>query len=249
MCFFRARSSDADTAISGPVKRWDDSNIEQMVPADSFDFTGLKLDPKNAREWHYVRTADSTPDKAWKCVYPGKYTMGDTGPRGEGVHTTSWDPDPAATPVAKSPWDAGGDPATPITLGSTNAASSYRNTYPGIRLNNFDWADSINPSNKVQQAGNKNRYPFGGFARLGDILQVPFIGAYAIFDGTTLVEMNPITMDSIFADDQDTADDGRPVFKGAHSLLALRLASGKPAADDGQDGLHHVRSVFCQPTR
>ncbi len=73
-----------------------------------------------------------------------------------------------------------------------------------------------------------NRFPFGGFARDGDILTTPFIGAYTIrylvttgpipTGGTvvgpvspfTIAEMNPVTMDSVFAEDTDIHDDPVP---------------------------------------
>src|SRR5688500_1436188 len=43
-------------------------------------------------------------------------------------------------------------------------------------------------------------FPFGGFARNGDVLHVPFIGAYRLLADVggvpTLLEINPITMDA-----------------------------------------------------
>ena len=60
-----------------------------------------------------------------------------------------------------------------------------------------------------------NIYPYGGFAREGDILETPFIGAYTIRFQTagstfTVAEMNSVTMDSVFAEDTDTQDDPHP---------------------------------------
>jgi len=61
-----------------------------------------------------------------------------------------------------------------------------------------------------------NRYPFGGFARDGDILETPFIGAYTIrylniagfpISPFTIGEMNSVTTDSVFAEDTDIHDD------------------------------------------
>ena len=71
-------------------------------------------------------------------------------------------------------------------------------------------------------SGANNIYPFGGFARDGDILATPFIGAYTIrylyppanaaqLGSTfTIAEMNSVTMDSVFAEDTDIHDDPDP---------------------------------------
>ena len=58
-------------------------------------------------------------------------------------------------------------------------------------------------------------YPFGGFARDGDILDVPFIGAYRITNPNTqsdiapasFLELNSVTMDCAFAEDGDTTNE------------------------------------------
>lgn len=65
-------------------------------------------------------------------------------------------------------------------------------------------------------------YPAGGFLRNGDILQVPYVGGYTIWlpsvdaslNPTAMVEMNSITMDSVFAEDGDFADDEDPTQAG-----------------------------------
>lgn len=51
----------------------------------------------------------------------------------------------------------------------------------------------------------------GGFARNGDILQVPFIGAYSLYTATTpialpatMLEINSVTMDALYAEDSAT---------------------------------------------
>jgi hypothetical protein len=61
-------------------------------------------------------------------------------------------------------------------------------------------------------------FPFGAFARNGDILQVPFIGSYQIrftvdqgFGGVghqNFIEMNPVTMDCSFSDDSNRTASG-----------------------------------------
>ena len=59
-------------------------------------------------------------------------------------------------------------------------------------------------------AATGNQFPFGGFARNVDLLQVPFVGAYRITPfgqspAQGFVEMNSVTMDSSLADDQVAA--------------------------------------------
>src|SRR5439155_9403694 len=72
--------------------------------------------------------------------------------------------------------------------------------FPGIQIANSDWPSNI-------PAGG-NTFPFGMFARNGDILQVPFIGAYEIRDSknantdTHFVELNALPMDCSYVDDQ-----------------------------------------------
>src|SRR5439155_9994197 len=60
------------------------------------------------------------------------------------------------------------------------------------------------------------QYPYGGFARGGDMLSVPFIGAHRITyqlplgSTFTVGELNSVTMDSVFAEDTDVNDDPQP---------------------------------------
>ena len=221
-----------DTATASNT-RWNEANIDEMVPADSFDFTGLSTgNTAEAHDWHYSRIADITPKDAWKCVYPGKYTMNTaTGtPRNAGVHVSAkWDP--TAPKNEKDSWEPAGDPGNRINFGKVKPIATYTNDFPGIRLNNFDWADSTSPTNKSTAAG-PNRYPFGGFPRLGDILQVPFIGAYMIKDSSgKLIDITPITMDSLFVDDQYDQDDAIEQL-GRFCPLRLNNATGNPLVDD-----------------
>ena len=64
--------------------------------------------------------------------------------------------------------------------------------------------------------GPPKAFPMNGFARVGDIMQVPYIGSYVIVEvqvplvaGTppTLIEVNSVTMDAAFAEDTDISDD------------------------------------------
>lgn len=205
--------------IRRPRIAGDTANVD--VPIDSYDFTGLAMSTsgKNgvpAQDWHYMRgnviTNNSATSYHWRFVYPGRYD-GNALPRQQGT-------DVSATYAAnsKDPWDPSqkGTPPTPLpTFGGVWNGSG----------NQFDPADNVNttatyPKTFTIQLFNdgfpgpswvgQNAFPFGGFARNGDILEVPFIGAYRIYNnaaGTTLQEVNAITMDSVFAEDTDVNDD------------------------------------------
>jgi len=100
-------------------------------------------------------------------------------------------------------------PTAPISMGSADFASSYYNYYPGIPLNNTGYGNTNTPEptwhglNKNLTSNAFNSYPFGGFARNGDLLQVPFVGGYTITYNGAVVEMNPVTKDVGFADDNN----------------------------------------------
>jgi hypothetical protein len=133
--------------------------------------------------------------------------------------------------VARSedPWDperpAGGAPPTPgMTLGpntsvatsNDNPQASYSNVFT-VQLMNVDPAG---PNPLVTSGGpapGPHKFPFGGFARDGDLLQVPFVGAYRVSrpapTGSSpatsgpLIEINPLPMDAAFAEDTIVEDD------------------------------------------
>lgn len=182
-------------------------NLSDFVPLDSYDFTGLIVTgtaPFNS--WHYVRA--NGPGNEFNCVYPGPYTTtsgtGPADPRhrdtltSAGTVVQTWDPS-AGTPT----FELAGTPAA--TFGAADATGTYTNPYPPIQLSNADWAGW----NKLGVSGNK--FPFGAFARNGDILQVPFIGAYRIqvvgATANTFTTLNAITMDTLQADDGNAIDD------------------------------------------
>ena len=196
-------------------------NFYDFAPLDSYDFTGISTAVTSA--WHYVR-ANGTANP-WQFVYPGRYD-GDqaTGrPRQQGTQqATPWNPlgGPTSAPET-DPWDA----QTPPTGG---AVAGVQPT-PAVQVGQVDPQASFPISFTIQLAdpgryplGTANVldtqtpfYPFGGFARDGDLLQVPFIGAYTVrvpgaganLQQAQIVEMNPVTMDAVFAEDTDTNDD------------------------------------------
>jgi hypothetical protein len=166
--------------------------VPNGVPVDSYDFTGLNTQTTfaagNCYEWLYLR--DST--LPWHCVYPGPFnpTAGQDGQHPRFLGT--------AVPLAIN---TAGTPRT-LDISSLGKAGSITASYTGtayssmpIQLNNVDFGGPV----KLQANG--NYFPFGQFPRNADIMQVPFIGAYKIYDptGANLLEMNPITLDAAYA--------------------------------------------------
>lgn len=196
------------------------------IPLDSFDFTGLRpiaVGSTNVDEYHYARACGSANDNRWRCVYPGRYDATNTagaGLRQQGVDWVAWD-----AALTTDPWAGGVQQIVPprnnigscaqVTLGAANVISSWNwnnNNGAAFAIHLPDPTDPTNTSsfwpgpNPLAATG--NHFPFGQFARNGDMLQVPFIGAYVIQDPTGgLIEMNSISMDAAFAEDTDTADD------------------------------------------
>jgi hypothetical protein len=197
--------------VDGPTYSWNDSsgvanNLNDFVPVDSFYFTGLSLGTgAQASELHYARP--SGPGSAWQFVYPGKYLAGQTD-----AQLNSWT-NPATTP---DPWIS--TPPVTFSLGATanTTAASNASTNATAPLTPLPYAipvayqiwnasgltNSLSPGNLTG-----NKFPYGGFPRNGDLLQVPYIGAYEIYTlntsvsppTRTILEVNPITMDAFLA--------------------------------------------------
>ena len=177
--------------------------------------------------WKFVYRGhwDATPSAAVTaagCHEDGVATSGLWDAPGHNNTGTPQDPWITTPPTSvNGPLD--GMATAPIAIGSPDYASSYQNPYPGIPINNTGYGVAPNqatqspvvPTAPFENGLNKNlnvtsgssqfnAYPFGGFARNGDVLQVPFIGSYTITvpigDDTYVIEMNPITADAGFAD-------------------------------------------------
>ena len=231
----------------------------EMAPLDSYDFTGMpNPDPAVgstrtglAEAWHYARPTG--PSKEWRFVYPGRYdahqSLSPLGarPRQQGTHeaagaaagggvTRGWNPQMNQA----DPWDpsviGGALPFPPPSLGPPTALAGPANAtyFPyeyAIQLTNVQQAlDGAAGPNPVR-GSTGNLYPFGGYARNGDILQIPYMGSYRIklsnfiappgrstqdrslpnhFNANQtnpafhqVLEFNSITMDSVFAEDTD----------------------------------------------
>ena len=216
----------ADPSAAAPT------TVDGMVPIDSYDFTGLA--PYNdvaypparprAEVWHYTRTSDQD---SWKWVYPGRYDANQSIPktaaelpaaRQQGTYRAvgtdglyGWNPTVDKDPIAQ-----GISPLASASLLKTANTTPTIALYPdvfSIQLNTdptpadsllHDWTQ-INGLGAVQS----NLFPFGGLRRLGDLLETPFIGSYTLqyaVGNDTYLEVTPVTLDSVFAEDTDPAD-------------------------------------------
>ena len=220
-------------------------NPADMVPVDSYDFTGFPLAPATlpdkATEWYYVRPnpmgvpiPNASGLKAWHFVYPGHYVI----PAPDYVNDTS----------VQSRFSDGtnarlglGNALSNLTTGAPNLNTAKPTQYPvntiplgvigqdlskpnqynlqagvanqlyddvPLELNNLDFGGpngARNDSPVLEQDSNSHpAFPFGGFARNGDVLEVPYVGSYRLMyqplKGTPqIIEMNPATMDSVMA--------------------------------------------------
>lgn len=191
------------------------TDANQPCPVDSFDFTGLpehpvpedKQDPnspKKATAWHYSR-ASSKATHPWCFVHPGRYDGSRSSRRQQGTQSEVYEVPANAqqqpNPNLKGDWwiPTGNGTRTNgvlIQLGDEDDA-----TYPVSQLFTIQLPTTAGP-------GGSAGFPYSGFARNGDILQVPFIGAYRVFDTNgKLLEVNALPMDAAFADDTDSTDD------------------------------------------
>jgi hypothetical protein len=195
-------------------------DLFDMVPCDSYDFTGMNVPSTEglaADNWHYCRTNDDADQKRWTFVYPGRYDGSLPSSRLQGTEHQTWNPVPGPTnPTPQlEPINLNIRLTLPDPNSTRNLAGTYTNPddpydFPIQYFATDTPGPGVSPS---------LQFPFGGFARAGDVMQVPFIGAYAIrklnpADGTladtsgqTLAELNSVTMDAVFAEDTDPSDD------------------------------------------
>jgi hypothetical protein len=217
---------DEQDVTTGAVHLYD------LVPVDQFDFTNFALPGATTayRAMHYVR--ENGTGHLWKFIYPGKYdanaiapSMREENMAENGPNYIKWDPADATGGPTANVWLT--TPPTPaFGFGLADAASSYVNNVPPIQLVNTDWAGP-NKANGVP-----TKFPFGQFPRIGDMLQIPYIGGYrarelatplsgsppalkypttgAVGEMGTVLEMNAVTWDCSYArdgSDTDNADE------------------------------------------
>lgn len=204
--------------------------LEQMVPVDQFDFTGMLPDDTTGatcQSIHYARNVNG-----WQVVYPGRYDGGRNpnptappyvGPRrfqgtwvtppiavgGNRVYSPAgvgridpWISPAYTTAVGSGPFTVT-DPTTQrygdMSMGYANPRSTIdfsiapvgaQQIVQNLSIPLLGYPSAFNPmitnsavaQAKIQHpvAQTINQFPFGGFARNGDILQIPFIAAYRI---------------------------------------------------------------------
>ena len=222
------------TSSDDPLNTFDEGtpaepNLYDLVPVDSYDFTGLAIGDRTQGEaWSYIRTKGEKPITWFKQFYPGRYFS---------------QPAPAPREENTDEEKVIGGAATEALAWKTNAApkfgqdvlpsdSLYTNNFPPIQIyNTYNTArgtDSIpghwpNPMSylfvppttimdvTLSDSPYVPQYPYGTFARNGDLLDIPFVGAYRITPASignpkagdaswSFVELNSLPRDCSFAD-------------------------------------------------
>jgi hypothetical protein len=229
-----------------------------MLPLYCFDFPGLPsiatgvpqftTTADTANEWYYIRPNPiGVPTKSWHFVYPRHYMFAGASPPAPTPRLIDGTVYPQASAVPPIPPGISqslraakniplsypnfpyqlplGDVSATRTVEAAAATISYKDI--PIELNNADFGGPN--GNRPDATAEPLAFPFGGFARNGDMLEVPYIGSYRLMiplvvGGTTyqIIEMNPVTMDSMMAlgltqaawgepaPDMDTAAGGNP---------------------------------------
>ncbi len=191
-------------------------NLYELVPVDSYDFTGITQTAAPGIVYSYVRPKDvGAVDELFKGTYPGKYDA--TPSAGPGLPQSRH----RGTLLPISPPPVVIVPANPAMASfSSYSAGTYTDLFPPVQISNTDTAGKRIPNPVVAFGGaaaaNPQKYPFGAFARNGDMLDVPFVGAYRIrISGPTniqvgtanFLELNSLPMDCAMA----ALDDGAAV--------------------------------------
>lgn len=190
------------------------------VPVDSIDLTAVAMGPADVSDqdapayaYHYARRTDG-----WQFVYPGRYTANPASlaalVRQQGLRVYDFK-GPAVDPNG----DSGIWAAPPVGLG-TAANSDGLATYTGdganipgtfpIQIANIGFGGPNAPLSNAT-SGNNNRFPFGGFLRNLDVLQVPFISPvriHAVGNPNVQYEVISLTQDAAFAEDTATDNNG-----------------------------------------
>jgi Helix-hairpin-helix motif len=202
-------------------------NLNDLVPVDSYDFSGVTIGTTSlGTAWSYVRMKGTSPATWFKQIFPGFYSVTTAV---VGLPREAAAPAPGGgtatqviTPALQN-WQGVATPtisAVP-TFGFDATLASYSNIFPPIQIYNItlgnaaDWMHFPNsvvspqnpyPTGIVPAAGQTALHPHGGFARNGDMLDVPFIGAYRIRQISTIgtnpqffLELNSLPKDSSIA--------------------------------------------------
>jgi hypothetical protein len=76
------------------------------------------------------------------------------------------------------------------------------------------------------------KFPWGGFARTGDALAVPFIGGYRL-GGDAIYEVNAVSVDAALAEDGDSKDDIDPATAASTKTPLEQLGRFCPLYETG----------------
>jgi hypothetical protein len=241
-----AGESFNEGSVGGP-------NLYELVPVDSYDFTGFPPSPGGVLGpwpvWSYIRAkgyVSSTQSNDFKATYPGVYDAGRTLSNPNSPRQDATEPQvtttvtrygyPTTVPSANGiPWQHTQD-APVFFQYAPSCYIYYQNPHnqpvqiynvgtgngPGdvLHFPNATISTSRPDPNGIPTPPLYHT-PFGGFARNGDILDVPFIGAYRvrIFGGASsqlntanFLELNSVTMDCSMAtiDDQSATSTMTP---------------------------------------
>jgi hypothetical protein len=221
--------------------------LAEMIPVDSYDFTGIDAAVAGwhyVRASHsepVPGVAGPVTLKGWRHVYPGRYdaTQIDL-PRHQGTIAdaafAATPPvflggtlDPAAsTPLADEDDDNNGfRSATDVDEDDDNgnnflddpARASYPVEFVVQYANQGLNGAGMNPARDYTAAPpTPNQYPYGGFARDGDLLSVTYFGAYRVQvdeeearEEAEILELNSAPMDCSFVEDTDAIPENRNV--------------------------------------
>ena len=206
--------------------------------------------------WSYYRIKGLAPGNWFRQFYAGRYTSfvaagtprEGLGALGEGGMAT----DPITTAAQPDDWTA----AAPV-FGQDSNTGSYTDNFPPLQVYNVGLANGIvshwpnalltpvsgTPPKYTDSITNSTvinptvvpASPFGTFTRNGDMLDIPFIGAYRIslasngLEPIAFVELNSLTKDCSFADatysDTDVADQS---VENIGRFCPIRQASLQP---------------------
>jgi hypothetical protein len=194
-----------------------------------------------AQRYRYARATKMTADTgsaAWHCVFSGPYNPASAGGTTGAFHHLGLWPVVASGAganngnfgAAKAKFNGEPPPVNQLYINADQKYAPYAtyDTRP-LQINNRDSAGPNHPYNEALTGGVPNgnvtpvssgstpsKYPMslplGGFARNGDLLQVPFIGSYristqpAVGAAGNVLEMNSVTMDSVYAQYQATTN-------------------------------------------
>ena len=224
-------------------------SLQDLVPVDCYDFSNLPVTAASATaatEWHYVRPNDPSNGKAWHFVYPGPWNISAKTPQptlGGTAYATN-----SPTPLP---------PMNLASLGQPMGTVAKTSDFPGTTTTKVDMVYNDVPLQvanvnfggpmKLAQptnAANSAYFPYGGFARNGDLLQVTFIGSYRLTpvgatpSSSNIMELNPITMDSMMAPQGNSAGADTPPYGplGNHSAPPYPENIGRFCPIDVNDG-------------